>query len=313
MLSCSVRSICICFPLCPDESAAGRELAAVAGPSPALCQPRTGLRNWGPPFPNCSAPVPPRIPASRFIGHHPHLVPVPREHPAASRTCRCWVVPGRDSSASASSVRRVPSFHSKVSLRLGYPWPLFLQGLRVSALRKCQAAFEQRGCSAASTLAGSVSQTLPGSQGAAVPAAGAESVGHLPRWGPFMIATHCAGAPASRAWPSASIRRAVPVREHRHHPLHRRTALTGWAVPAQALKAVFPTLRLPVLVGVWEPEVSQTLRRPSPSSPPHQTAFKADAPLRCAPYGISGLSDAGRAAPLRIRVSAPAPERPSTP
>lgn len=34
---------------------------------------------------------------------------------------RCWVVPGRDSSSSASSVRRVPSLHSSVSLRLVIP------------------------------------------------------------------------------------------------------------------------------------------------------------------------------------------------
>ena len=39
---------------------------------------------------------------------------------------RCWVVPGRDSSSSAGSVRRVPSLHSSVRLRRGYTWPLFL-------------------------------------------------------------------------------------------------------------------------------------------------------------------------------------------
>ena len=43
---------------------------------------------------------------------------------------RCWVVPGRDSSSSASSVRRVPSLHSSVRLRRGQTWPLFLQALR---------------------------------------------------------------------------------------------------------------------------------------------------------------------------------------
>ena len=39
------------------------------------------------------------------------------------------VVPGRDSSSSAGSVRRVPSLHSAVSLRLVYTWLLFLQAL----------------------------------------------------------------------------------------------------------------------------------------------------------------------------------------
>jgi len=43
---------------------------------------------------------------------------------------RCWVVPGRDSSSSAGSVRRVPSLHSSVRLRRGQTWPLFLQALR---------------------------------------------------------------------------------------------------------------------------------------------------------------------------------------
>ena len=39
---------------------------------------------------------------------------------------RCWVVPGRDSSSSAGSVRRVPSLHSAVRLRRVYPSLLFL-------------------------------------------------------------------------------------------------------------------------------------------------------------------------------------------
>ena len=39
---------------------------------------------------------------------------------------RCWVVPGRDSSSSASSVRRVPSLHSAVRLRRVITCLLFL-------------------------------------------------------------------------------------------------------------------------------------------------------------------------------------------
>ena len=42
------------------------------------------------------------------------------------RQLRCWVAPGRDSSSSASSVRRVPSLRSSVSLRLGHTRPQFL-------------------------------------------------------------------------------------------------------------------------------------------------------------------------------------------
>ena len=36
------------------------------------------------------------------------------------RQLRCWVAPGRDSSSSAGSVRRVPSLRSSVSLRLEF-------------------------------------------------------------------------------------------------------------------------------------------------------------------------------------------------
>ena len=70
-----------------------------------------------------------RTPASRFEGHLSLSASVLCEHPAASRSIRCWVVPCRDSSSSASSVRRVPSLHSSVSLRLVYTRPLFLQAL----------------------------------------------------------------------------------------------------------------------------------------------------------------------------------------
>ena len=74
------------------------------------------------------------------------------------RQLRCWVAPGRDSSSSAGSVRRVPSFRSSVRLRLGYTRPLFLH-----------------------TSAGvNPARSVPGSREAAVPAAGADSVGTSP-------------------------------------------------------------------------------------------------------------------------------------
>ena len=72
--------------------------------------------------------VPPRRPSVPCDRHHSPSTFVVCEHPAALRSIRCWVVPGRDSS-SAGSVRRVPSLHSSVSLRLVYTWPLFLQAL----------------------------------------------------------------------------------------------------------------------------------------------------------------------------------------
>ena len=106
---------------------------------------------------------------------------------------RCWVVPGRDSSSSASSVRRVPSLHSAVSLRLGYTWPLFLH------------------TSAGVNPAGSV----PGVQEAARWAAGADSVGTSPpQTAPVL--------PHQRCWRHTSIRRSVPVREDRRTPRQRQ-------------------------------------------------------------------------------------------
>ena len=69
---------------------------------------------------------------------------------------RCWVVPCRDSSSSASSGRRVPSLHSKVRLRRVQTCLLFLH-----------------------TSAGkNPARSVPGRQEAAVPAAGADSVSH---------------------------------------------------------------------------------------------------------------------------------------
>ena len=93
--------------------------------------------------------VPSRTLTSRFEGHLSLSASVLCEHPAALRSVRCWVVPGRDSSSSAGSVRRVPSLHSAVSLRLVYTRPLFLRtssgaspvrsapGSRDTALPRC--------------------------------------------------------------------------------------------------------------------------------------------------------------------------------
>ena len=70
----------------PGEAAAGEGLAAVAGLHPALCQPRTGLHNWGPAPPNCSAPVPSRISVIKMQPVSPATTSVLREHPAALRS-----------------------------------------------------------------------------------------------------------------------------------------------------------------------------------------------------------------------------------
>jgi len=85
---------------------------------------------------------------------------------------RCWVVPGRDSSSSASSGRRVPSLHSSVRLRRVYTCLLFLH------------------TSAGKNPAGSV----PGRQEAAVPAAGADIVSLVHSCAVPQTAKDCAGA-----------------------------------------------------------------------------------------------------------------------
>ena len=56
------------------------------------------------------------------------------------------------------------------------------------------------------------------------------------------------------------------------------------AVPARGREAVCPPHKLPVFVGVWDPKVSQPLRRQSPPAPTRQTASRPNPPLR---YGAS--------------------------
>ena len=58
-------------------------------------------------------------PSSRFVGWWPAGSVIKARASCRLTHLRCWVVPGRDSSSSAGSVRRVPSLHSAVSLRLG--------------------------------------------------------------------------------------------------------------------------------------------------------------------------------------------------
>ena len=128
------------FPQSPIQRRQGSSPAPAVvssrGPAPAVVSSRGRSR----PLPPLRGPqgkyggmrgreVPPRRPSVPCDRHHSTSALVVCEHPAALRSIRCWVVPGRDSSSSASSVRRVPSLHSAVSLRLVYTWPLFLQAL----------------------------------------------------------------------------------------------------------------------------------------------------------------------------------------
>ena len=110
--------------------------------------------------------VPPRRPSVPCDRHHSTSTLVVCEHPAALRSIRCWVVPGRDSSSSAGSVRRVPSLHSAVEFNLAAIPP----GL-VSFPPCARSSLRCGPCSSPKP------QSLPGSQEAGVPPAGADSVG----------------------------------------------------------------------------------------------------------------------------------------
>lgn len=109
----------------PPGRGGGRRGAGFSGRVAPGPLPRTGLRNWGPNFPNCSAPG--AVPL-RHLQDSTHITR--NSHTAPRASCRltqlrCWVVPGRDSSSSASSGSRVPSLHSKVE----FTCLLFLQAL----------------------------------------------------------------------------------------------------------------------------------------------------------------------------------------
>jgi hypothetical protein len=161
---------------------------------------------------------------------------------------RCWVVPGRDSSSSAGSVRRVPSFHSSVSRkRLGYTWALFLH------------------TSAGENPAGSV----PGTQDAAVPAAGAACTHRQSVFHRHPVSTPCAGGVV----PGFAINILPPIQQ--------------WAVPAQAGEAVC----LPLDAGLFRSAVGPHSVPPmhplqSPSSPSRQTASPASLRFAPAPWSL---------------------------
>ena len=170
---------------------------------------------------------------------------------------RCWVVPGRDSSSSASSGRRVPSLHSKVELNLAAIPP----GTLALPLRR-QAA-----------------KSLPGVQDTAVPAVGADSVRHpvfasdaslLPQ---IRAARHRLRGSARISGVASCIYSKVcacsrspwyPARPSVHRSL-------PWAVPAQAGEAVFPPTAPVSSAAPGSPPPSAS--RPPPR--PRSTSFRA--------------------------------------
>ena len=164
------------------------------------------------------------------------------------------------------SVRRVPSLHSSVRLCRGYTCLLFLH------------------TSAGKNPAGSV----PGRQEAAVPAAGADSVGTSPPQTapvrPHQGRSRC-----------SLIQRPCLGANHRRTPLLPPClAPTGWAVPAQAREAVCLPFA-PVSSAAPGSLASPFRDAPEPAAPtssrpppgPRSTRF-----ARSAPYGTGRLTDA---------------------
>ena len=152
---------------------------------------------------------------------------------------RCWVVPGRDSSSSAGSVRRVPSLHSSVRLRRGYTCLLLLH------------------TSAGMNPAGSV----PGRQEAAVPATGADIVSLVHSCAVPQTAKDCAGAAVPGLRPGV---------------LYLRSG-NGPSRPRPRRPSVCPSRRfLPLLQGALRLP-SATLQSPPP--PPLPDRLRGHAPL----------------------------------
>ena len=179
------------------------------GPSRPFASPASGKGIGAPistiPLPRCRS----ASTASSRVGHHPQksqcyagILP-PYALRAGRAGCDSLCPDKRSTKSQEPSLRGKPT--------ACYTWPLFLH------------------TSAVVNHAGSV----PGAQDAAVPAAGAESVGYLPQRGPFITATPCAGTPASATLRCVSTRLTVPVSEDRHHPHQPCAALTPLGRPGQ--------------------------------------------------------------------------------
>ena len=164
---------------------------------------------------------------------------------------RCWVVPGRDSSSSASSVRRVPSLHSKVEFNLAAIPPHLC---RDESHQKCSG---HPGSGPSARWRRLCPSSLQGIKTFGLAA--------LPR---------CQPQTAPEGTVSALI-----------SPESFDSALL-WAVPAQAPERVCLTRPLSVFAGGREPKVSRPLSRQSPPVPPFQTLSGANAPLRSAPLVV---------------------------
>ena len=195
---------------------------------------------------------------------------------------RCWVVPGRDSSSSAGSVRRVPSLHSSVRLRRGQTWPLFLQALRHFSLRAvlADAAVRTQLKRHKAFRAARIRPSRPLAQTVSVIA---DLFGNIRRRPESALpATDCAVAPASSLWRSSPIRGPVPVRENRCTPLDSKCVAHsfGPSRPRPRRPSSRPSRRsLPLLQGACSlPSAalqSPPPRHTRPPPRPRSTSFRA--------------------------------------
>ncbi len=162
----------------------------------------------------------------------------------ATRSSAAGSLPLRKPAVGTSPPARLLRSRSSVRLRRGYTCLLFLH------------------TSAGKNPAGSV----PGRQDAAVPAAGADIVSLVHSCAVPQTAKDCAGGLVRGLTATGVL---PPIQQ--------------WAVPAQAPEAVCLPHKLPVFVGVWEPKVSQPLRRQSPPAAHHARPPPGPRSSRCAP------------------------------
>jgi|GEM_PF-1936343 len=135
---------------------------------------------------------------------------------------RCRVVPGRDSSSSAGSVRRVPSLHSAVRVQPGCNSS---RPFRHSTCAVLAIVFADATTKLRSVLVPG-RKSLPGIQDTAVPAVGASCTHRYQEFRGIHVSTPSAGGHASASKPGTPIRRSVPVRGNRRAPHQRHLALT---------------------------------------------------------------------------------------
>ena len=199
---------------------------------------------------------------------------------------RCWVVPGRDSSSSASSVRRVPSLHSAVRLRRVQTCLLFLH---TSAGKNPAGSVPGRQDTAVRIRSRLLAQTVSGFRFAAP-------------------ATDCAGGMV----PGLTAASLLP-------------SIREWAVPSQTPEGVCPpTTSVSSAVpgslaspfhGAPEPAVPHASRHPPG---PRSTSFRAlgywETLSRAAAWMASRTGTTSHASPTRLRDSQqPRPTRKLTP